>query len=124
MAPDGQWLAYVSEGRLRLTQVAGGPVSTVGPFGKVVSIAWLGDLRHVAALQLDSLRNGHWSLIDVPSGERRPLWNRAFPRAAASADSVAVDPNRFGEIAWSSDGRRLGDRSSAPTNVRPTAHRT
>src|SRR4030095_16408151 len=70
MSPDGQWIAYASEGRVRLTQVAGGPVSTVSPFGRVASIAWHPDSRHVAALQIDTLGNSSWSLIDVPGGDR------------------------------------------------------
>ena len=107
ISPDGQWLAYASEGRVRLTQVAGGPVNTVSPRGRVMSIAWRPDSRHVAALQLDSLGNGNWSLIDVPSGERRPLWTSAFPRAAGRADSASIDPKQFREIAWSNDGGRL-----------------
>ena len=107
MSPDGQWLAYASEGRLRLTQVAGGPVSTLGPLGRVLSVAWLPDSRQVAALQLDSLGDGRWSLIDVPNASRRPLWTNAFPKLSSGGDSVAVDPNRFREIAWSSDGGHM-----------------
>src|SRR5262245_53351139 len=41
ISPDGQWLAYTSDGRLRLTPVAGGPAKTLGPPSKVFSIVWL-----------------------------------------------------------------------------------
>src|SRR5689334_5099195 len=55
MSPDGQWLAYASEGRLRLSQISGGTVTTVGPAGgRITSIAWLPDSRRVSAYQSDS----------------------------------------------------------------------
>jgi len=107
MSPDGQWLAYASEGRLRLTQVAGGPVSTLGPRGRITSVAWLPDSRRVASLQGDRQGNIAWWLVDIASGERRRLFGNAFPKVLAGNDSIDVDPNRFREIAWSSDGERL-----------------
>jgi len=107
MSPDGQWLAYASEGRLRLTQVAGGPVSTLGPRGRITSVAWLPDSRRVASLQGDGQGNIAWWLVDIASGERRRLFGNAFPKVLAGNDSIDVDPNRFREIAWSSDGERL-----------------
>jgi Tol biopolymer transport system component len=107
MSPDGQWLAYTSRAQFRLTHVAGGPVSPLGPRGRVVAIAWQPDSRHVAAFEIDSLGSGGWWLFDVPGGARRALWNGVFPKVASGADSVAVDPSRFREIAWSGDGARL-----------------
>src|SRR5262245_66155186 len=71
MSPDGQWLAYASEGRLRLTQVAGGPVSTLGPRGRITSVVWLPDSRRVAWLQGDPQGSLAWWLVDIASGERR-----------------------------------------------------
>ena len=106
MSPDGEWLAYASGGRLRLTPVAGGVMSSLGPRTNVRAIAWP-DSRHVAALEFDGAGGGGWSLVDVPGGARRPLWNRAFPTVASGGDSVAIDPNRFRELAWSRDGKRL-----------------
>src|SRR6476646_4933515 len=69
ISPDGQWLAYASEGRLRLTQVAGGPVSTLGPRGRITSVAWLPDSRRVASLQADGQGNIAWWLVDIASAE-------------------------------------------------------
>jgi len=108
MSPDGQWLAYASEGRLRLSQISGGPVTTVGPSsGRITSIAWLPDSRRVAALQADAHGNVAWWIVDVRGGDRRRLWTDPFPKIVAGTDSVAVDPNRFRDIAWTSDGSRL-----------------
>jgi len=108
MSPDGQWLAYASEGRLRLSQISGGPVTTVGPGGgRITSLAWLPDSRRVAALQSDSHGSVAWWIVDVRTGERRRLWTDPFPKVVAGADSIAIDPNRFRDIAWTSDGSRL-----------------
>ena len=107
MSPDGQWLAYASEGRLRVTQVAGGPVTTLGPRGRIMSIAWLPDSRRVASLQGDGQGNVAWWLVDIASAERRRLFGNVFPKVLAGNDSVDVDPNRFREIAWSGGGERL-----------------
>ena len=108
MSPDGQWLAYASEGRLRLSQISGGPVTTVGPAGgRITSIAWLPDSRRVAAFQSDARGNFAWWIVDVRAGDRRRLWANPFPRIIVGTDSVAIDPNRFRDIAWASDGSRL-----------------
>jgi len=108
MSPDGQWLAYASEGRLRLSQISGGPVTTVGPAGgRITSIAWLPDSRRVAAYQADGHGNVAWWIVDVHEGDRRRLWTDSFPKVAVGNDSIAIDPNRFREIAWTSDGSRL-----------------
>ena len=108
MSPDGQWLAYASEGRLRLSQISGGPVTTVGPdAGRLTSIAWLPDSRRVAAVQGDAHGNVAWWIVDVRSGDRRRLWTDPFPKVAGGNDSIAIDPNWFREIAWTSDGSRL-----------------
>src|SRR5262252_10015414 len=70
MSPDGQWLAYTSEGRLRLSQVAGGPVTSVGPdAGRLTRIAWLPDSRRVTAVQPDGQGNLAWWVIDVHTGD-------------------------------------------------------
>ena len=107
ISPDGQWVAYASEGRLRLTQAAGGPITTVGPRGRVTSVAWLPDSRRVAWLQGDGQGNVAWWLVDIASGERRHLFGNAFPKVLAGSDSIEVDPNRFRDIAWSTNGERL-----------------
>jgi len=57
MSPDGEWLAYASGGRLRLTPVAGGVMSSLGPRTNVRAIAWP-DSRHVAALEFDGAGGG------------------------------------------------------------------
>jgi len=108
MSPDGQWLAYASEGRFRLSQISGGPVTTVGPAGgRILSVAWLPDSRGVAALQSDAHGTVAWWVVDVHGGERRRLWTNPFPKVVAGTDSIAIDPNRFRDIAWTSDGARL-----------------
>jgi len=108
MSPDGQWLAFASAGRLRLSQIAGGPVTTVGPAGgRITSIAWLPDSRRVAALQGDGHGNVAWWIVDVHTGDRRRLWTNPFPKVVAGTDSIAIDPNGFREIAWTGDGTRL-----------------
>jgi Tol biopolymer transport system component len=108
MSPDGQWLAYASEGRLRLSQIVGGPVTTAGPAGgRITSIAWLPDSRRVAALHGDGQGNAAWWIVDVRAGDRRRLWTDPFPKVVAGNDSIAIDPNRFREIAWTSDGNQL-----------------
>ena len=107
ISPDGQWVAYASEERLRLTQVAGGPVTTFSPRGRITSVAWLPDSRRVAWLQGDVQGNFAWWLVDIASGERRRLFGNAFPKVLAGPDSIAVDPNWFRGIAWSPDGARL-----------------
>jgi Tol biopolymer transport system component len=108
MSPDGQWLAYASEGRLRLSQVSGGPVTTVGPAGgRITGIAWLPDSRRVAVLQSDARGSIAWWIVDVHRGERRRLWTDPFPTVVIGRDSIAIDPNRFRDIAWTSDGSRL-----------------
>ena len=117
MSPDGQWLAYASHGRLELTHVAGGAVRALGPQGRVTAIAWQPDSRHVAAFQLDSTGIGRWSLADIMSGERRPLWVAPFPDARGGASTIAVDPNRFREVAWSADGKRLAAVLPQPRGV-------
>src|SRR3954469_25263277 len=104
MSPDGQWLAYASEGRLQLTHVAGGAVRVLGTADRGIAIAWQADSRHVAASQLDSTGNRAWWQFDVGTGDRRPVWAGAFPNRANGASSGAVDPNQFSEIAWSRDG--------------------
>src|SRR5262245_66018320 len=71
MSPDGQWLAYASEGRLRLTQVAGRPVSTLGPRGRITSVVWLPDSRRVAWAPRHPQGSLAWWLVDIASGERR-----------------------------------------------------
>jgi Tol biopolymer transport system component len=106
MSPDGHWLAYTSDGRLKLTQVAGGAVSTLGPPSRVFSIAWLPDSRHLAAFEVEA-GNAAWWLFDAPSGERQPLWNGAFPKARLNGDSIPIDPRSFREVAWSPDGERV-----------------
>ena len=106
MSPDGSRLAYTSDGRLRLTQVAGGPVRTLGPPSRVISIAWLPDSRHLAAFEVEA-GNAGWWLFDVSSGERRPLWNSGLPPARQNGDSMPVDPRSFREVAWSPDGERV-----------------
>ena len=106
MSPDGHWLAYTSDGRLRLTPVAGGPLRTLGPPSRVVSIAWLPDSRHFAAFEVEA-GNAGWWLFDATSGERRPLWNGGFPPARLNGDSMPVDPRSFREVAWSPDGERV-----------------
>ena len=108
MSPDGQWLAYASEGRLRLSQISGGPVTTLGPAGgRITSVAWLPDSRRVAALQSDAHGSFAWWVVDVHGGDRRRLWTDPLPKVPAGSDSVAIEPNRFREIAWTSDGSRL-----------------
>jgi Tol biopolymer transport system component len=107
MSPDGEWLAFTSGGRLRFVHTAGGLFGTSGSGRRGGQIAWLPDSRHVAALQLDDAGRAAWWLIDVPSGARRPLWNGPFPTVAVKGDSVAIDPNRFREAAWSRDGAHL-----------------
>jgi len=108
MSPDGQWLAYASEGRLRLSQISGGPVTTVGPAGgRITSIAWLPDSRRVAALQSDARGIVAWWIVDVHRGERRRLWTDPFPKVGTGVDSIPIDPNRFRDIAWTSGGSRL-----------------
>ena len=106
MSPDGQWLAYASDGRLRLTKVAGGTANTLGPPSRVFSIAWLPDSRHFAALEVEA-GNAGWWLFDTASSERRPLWSGAFPPARLNGESIPVDPRSFSEIAWTPDGERL-----------------
>jgi Tol biopolymer transport system component len=107
ISPDGQWLAFASSGRLQLTPVAGGAVIMLGPrVGAIPSIVWRPDSRHVAALEVDG-ENTSWWLFDVPTGSRRALWSTLFPKAATGGDSVAIDPNRFRWLAWSTDGARL-----------------
>src|SRR4030095_16734514 len=92
MSPDGQWLAYASEGRLRLSQISGGPVTTVGPAGgRITSIAWLPDSRRVAAFQSDAHGNFAWWIVDVRAGDRRRLWTHPFPSIVVGTDSVAID---------------------------------
>jgi cysteine desulfurase len=57
MAPDGRWLAYVSQGRLVLVQLAGGPLTFLGPpVENVFAIAWQPDARRVAALTQEEIR--------------------------------------------------------------------
>ena len=107
ISPDGHWVAFASEGRLRLTQVAGGPVNTLGPHGRITSIVWLPDSRRVASHDADGQGNIAWWLIDIGSGTRRRLFGNAFPKVLAGSDSIDVDPNRFRDIAWSSNGDRL-----------------
>jgi len=106
MSPDGHWLAYTSDGRLRLTQIAGGGASTLGPPSRVTSIAWLPDSRHIAAFEVEA-GNAGWWLFDATSGERRPLWNGVFPQAQLNGASFPVDPRSFREVAWSPDGERV-----------------
>ena len=106
MSPDGRWLAYASDGRLRLTKIAGGAVSTLGPAARVASIAWLPDSRYFAAFEVEP-GNAGWWLFDTTGGERRPLWSRAFPPTRLNGDSIPVDPRSFGEAAWSPNGERL-----------------
>ena len=117
MSPDGQWLAYSSEGRLQLTHVAGGAARVLGAAGRGSAIAWQPDSRHVAALQFDSTGASAWWRIDISTGERRPLWASAFPNAASGTSSVAVDPTRFREVAWSADGARLAGVVQQPRGV-------
>lgn len=106
MSPDGEWLAFTSRGHLQLTHTAGGAITTLGPRAMVPAIAWLPDSRHVAVLE-NAGAGLAWSLVDIPSGTRRALWPRPFPKAASGADSVAVDPSRFRELAWSAGSGRL-----------------
>ena len=105
MSPDGEWLAYTSQGHVRLTHTAGGAITTLGPRAMVPAIAWLPDSRHVAVLE-NVGGIAAWWLVDIPSGTRRALWGRPFPKAASGADSVA-DATQFREIAWSTGGGRL-----------------
>ena len=114
MSPDGEWLAYSSEGRLHVTPVAGGAVNTLGSLDRRSAIAWLPDSRRLAHLELDAAGNGRWFVSEVPAGATRALWNAPFPRASSGADSVPVDPNGFREIAWSRDGARLAGTIVAP----------
>jgi Tol biopolymer transport system component len=108
MSPNGQWLAYTSGGWLKVMRLPGGPVSALGPANaRVLSVAWLADSRRVAAFEVDETGNGGWWQLDVPSGERRPLWTGVFRQGAASTDSAAVDPRSFHELSWSRDGARL-----------------
>jgi Tol biopolymer transport system component len=112
MSPDGQWLAYASEGRLQLTHVAGGAVRVLGTAGRGSAIAWQPDSRHLAALQFDSTGASAWWRIDIASSDRTRLWTGLFPGAAPNggvnrAAPAAIDPNRFREVAWSRDGGRL-----------------
>ena len=107
MSPDGQWLAYASAGRLRVTTVAGGAVSTLAPLARVAAVAWQPDSRRVAHYEIDRDGNGRWIATDISGGVRRPLWTGTFARALSGSDSVPIDPNRFREIAWSRDGAHL-----------------
>src|SRR5574338_648568 len=107
MSPDGEWLAFTSGGRLRFMHTAGGSFGTSGSGRRGGQIAWLPDSRHIAALQVDDAGRARWWLIDAPGGARRPLWNGLFPKVLVNGDSVVVDPNRFREVAWSSDGAHL-----------------
>ena len=112
MSPDGEWLAFASQGRLQVTHVAGGVVRVLGTAGRGTAIAWQSDSRHVAALQFDSTGASGWWRIDVASGDRARLWTGSFPSAApnggvAGAAPAAIDPNRFREVTWSPDGTRL-----------------
>jgi Tol biopolymer transport system component len=107
MSPDGEWLAYASGGRLRVTPVAGGAVSTLGTLARVAAVAWRPDSRRVAHFEVDTAGNSVWFATDIPGGARRPLWTGPFARAWSGSDSVSIDPNRFREIAWSRDGAQL-----------------
>jgi Tol biopolymer transport system component len=107
ISPDGEWLAFTTGGRLRFMHTAGGLMNAAGPGRRGGRLAWLPDSRHVAAFQQDDAGRTAWWLIDAPSGARRPLWNGPFPTTRSKGDSVAVDPNRFDEVAWSKDGGRL-----------------
>ena len=114
MSPDGRWLAFTSNGRLSLTPISGGAVIVLAPATRLPAIAWLADARRMAALEIDETGGGGWFVYEIPGGARQPLWTRAFPKALSGNDSVAVDPNRFRAIAWSSDGERLAGLAGQP----------
>ena len=61
----------------------------------------------MASLQADGQGNIAWWLVDIVSAERRRLFGNPFLKVLAGNDSIDVDPNRFREIAWSSDRERL-----------------
>ena len=115
ISPDGQQLAYTSGGWLRLMQVVGGTVRTLGPLAQTLRfLTWQPDSRHLAAFEASAAEGEHWWQFDVSSGERRPLWNGAFPRVVVAGDSVTVDPRDFRQLAWSRDGTRLAGIMQRP----------
>lgn len=107
ISPDGAWLAFTSNGWIRVTHTAGGPVQSLARFANVASIAWAPGGRSIAALATDSSGTTHWVTVDARDGTTREAWTAPFPRAAAESGSVVVNPRFFQQVAWSSDGTRL-----------------
>jgi Tol biopolymer transport system component len=107
ISPDGAWLAYTSGTSLRVIHNAGGPVQMLARFARIFSIVWQPDSRNVAAFGIDSTGILGWTLVDTRTGVMRQLWSAPFPSASGESAATPVDPRRFREIAWSSDGAKL-----------------
>ena len=100
ISPDGEWLAFTSNGWLAVAHTAGGIVQRLARFANVASIAWAPGSRSVAALATDSTGMSHWVLVDARNGTMREAWTAPFPGGS-------VDPRLFRQVAWSNDGTKL-----------------
>lgn len=101
VSPDGQWLAVVERGRIRIGPAAGGAVKSLGPgAAQIRYLTWFPDSRRVLVEErvFDRSRD-EWWVHDRSDGSRRPLWP---DRGDAEPRTGALDT-----LAWSADGARI-----------------
>lgn len=109
ISPDGAWLATASETRLQVLRVVGGPIAGLGPSDELVTdLAWLPDSRHLAVRTLPFTREkARWSVYDLGSGERVPLWPdrpRIHGTWEDGTTAVEIDPGDLIQLMWSPRG--------------------
>ncbi|MDE2659541.1 MAG: hypothetical protein OXI45_04960 [Acidobacteriota bacterium] len=99
ISPDGNWLATLERGQVRIAPAAGGAAQRVGAgTASIRYLAWLPDSRRVLVHEnvFDRSRQ-EWWIYDRADGSRRPLWPDRPADASPSTGSLA-------QLSWSADG--------------------
>jgi len=83
--------------------ISGGPTQTLARFARIFSILWQPDGLNLVAQAVDTIGVFNWWQINPRTGAVG-----VFTSTSLKASSeTPVDPRRFGQIAWSRDGKWL-----------------
>ena len=99
ISPDGNWLASLERGQIRLAPAAGGAAQRIGPgTASIRYLTWFPDSRRVLVHEnvFDRSRQ-EWWVYDRADGSRSPLWP---DRPADAAPATGA----LGQLSWSVDG--------------------
>jgi Tol biopolymer transport system component len=105
ISPDGQWLATIVNRHLYLQRVKGGLRIELMPSDRLKSwIAWLPDSSQLVVHERSLPGTNQWFLVDIKSGQRRPLWTAG---QILTSSSLRTSADSLSQLAWSADGKRI-----------------